>query len=700
MAMPYAPLPAARVRPRWTTEIKTLLDGRIVQQFLLHFNINDYVVDLDREQRVLEFGAPERVPTGDVVGMPTPFRSYLHEFLYAPPQQGGVGCQAIYTYSLAGGLLVEASPRGNQSVAERRVYEANTFIHQVQSYFKPRNSGQPAEGEEADVPTSLPENLKLLGHILRRQYDMSGAEMRAGQRTEEETPVAVVLDFVEKLIPFRLGEGQGEREQLQALETVQRWAFDTEIRHTMNVIVMLTTNIGLVPTSVYAQGSGCRAIRILMPDSDERAAYIRWKSQDRDERTFVREMDPTDFGSPTEPERQIKTLARMTQGMRLSDIDGMSRRVIVKSQRDRTPSVLHAADVQREKAGVIVSQSENLLEIVNPTRGFREIGGLEKLKSYLKQCTEQMRQERRTPLVPNGLLLAGPPGTGKTIIAEALALESGFNLVKMRSIREKWVGSSERNLELVLNLLMDLRPVVVFIDEIDQAMGRRDVGTSGDSGVGARMFGRVLEVMSDPTRRGQILWVAATNRADVLDEALLRRFDRVVPLLAPDEAEAARIFEAMPDMIRKQSNESINLSYGPDLHRQGAFAPVARAAVAMGLTGAGIEVIVRRSAEIACERILTSGGTLDELNLPPMTEQDVGQAIADYLPNHNADMYDLQSLLAIQACNFRSIMPELTDREVFRNIRGPRGGIDPQRLAAEIVRLRAKIAQSAPGYAS
>src|SRR6185437_5183476 len=108
------------------------------------------------------------------------------------------------------------------------------------------------------------------------------------------------------------------------------------------------------------------------------------------------------------------------------------------------------------------------------------IGGLEKLKEYLIQATQQMAQRGRTPLVPSGLLLAGPPGTGKTIIAEALATQSGFNLVKMRNIREKWVGNSERNLDLALNLLKDLHPVVVFVDEIDQAMGRRDTGQDGD----------------------------------------------------------------------------------------------------------------------------------------------------------------------------------------------------------------------------
>jgi len=139
----------------------------------------------------------------------------------------------------------------------------------------------------------------------------------------------------------------------------------------------------------------------------------------------------------------------------------------------------------------------------------------------------------------------------------------------MRSIRDKWVGSSERNLDLVMSLLHDLYPVIVFIDEIDQAIGQRDTGQSGDSGVGARMFARILEEMSNPTNRGRILWVAATNRADIIDEALKRRFDRVVPLLAPDVEESCRIFATMLRTISKQSGGTINVIYGGDLEQSG-----------------------------------------------------------------------------------------------------------------------------------
>jgi len=420
-------------------------------------------------------------------------------------------------------------------------------------------------------------------------------------------------------------------------------------------------------------------------------------------------LSQADFGL-TEKE-QARQLARATQGMRLTDIDNMSRRVGAEFQKRRrdladtggsqegTPRLV-ADDVQRVKAEVIQAQSAELLEIVPPVRSFDEIGGLENLKRYLRKRTRLMLSGQHSPLVPSGLLLAGPPGTGKTIIAEALAAESGFNLVKMRNIQDKWVGSSERNLELVMNLLKDLYPVVVFVDEIDQAMVRRDTGQSGDSGVGARMFARLLEEISSPTNRGRILWVAATNRADIIDEALLRRFDRVVPLLTPDVHESCRIFAMMISSIVKQSSGGIQIAYDGDLSQSKGsddlghpnptqadldkFLPVAKITTELGLTGAGIEIIVRRAIEMAYEEALDNQVETGQNQEPVVESHHLMQAVHDYKPNHNRMVYDYQSLLAIRACNFHSVIPTLPKSGVFERIQRPDGTINTVQLEEEI----------------
>jgi SpoVK/Ycf46/Vps4 family AAA+-type ATPase len=656
------------VPPRWRDDLHTLYGGRIARQFVLHFNLNDAVIDMD-DRRELGHGEYER--RGGVVldpaGQLPTLREYLRAFLFEP-----LHCSALYTYSLADGLGVEEPPGGPDSAPSKGL--AWGRLREAASALRLPADPLPPEG--------LPDSLRLLGHLLRQRHG----------EPRRESPIAVLIDYAEKLVPYGLEEGGGAGEQLQTMEVLQRWAVDPLIRRTNNVIVLLTDNLGQIPKSIHAEGSGCRAIRVPLPTEMEREAFIRFKMASPS--SPFASLDPADFGDASD--EQAHRLARATQGMRLNDIDNISRRVIVEHLKqagddapaDRSGAVLRLADVQRAKGGAIEAQSAGLLEIVPPVRGFAEIGGLETIKGYLKERTRHMLSNQHLPLVPSGLLLAGPPGTGKTIIAEALAAESRFNLVKMRSIQDRWVGSSERNLEMVLDLLDDLHPVVVFVDEVDQAMGRRDTGQSGDGGVGARMFGRILEAMSSPASRGRILWVAATNRADLLDDALLRRFDRVLPLLTPDVVESCHIFATMPRTIARQSGEDMTLAYGEELATRlpetagtpaDPFFGVARRTAELGLTGAAIEIVVRRAIELAYEE--AAGGAL-----PRICSRHLNGALDDFKANHNRATYDYQSLLAIRACNFRSVIPRLPDREPYNRIFSG-GEIDHDRLDQEIARL-------------
>ena len=142
--------------------------------------------------------------------------------------------------------------------------------------------------------------------------------------------------------------------------------------------------------------------------------------------------------------------------------------------------------------------------------------------------------------------MTGPAGTGKSAVAEAVAHEAGVNAVVLNLARilGQYVGNSERNLEKALQAIKSLAPTIVFIDEIDQSVSR---GGSGDSGVSNRIFKRLLEFMSDTGNRGQVLFLAATNRPDLLDAALRRpgRFDKKIPFLIPDESERAAIIQVM-----------------------------------------------------------------------------------------------------------------------------------------------------------
>jgi SpoVK/Ycf46/Vps4 family AAA+-type ATPase len=175
--------------------------------------------------------------------------------------------------------------------------------------------------------------------------------------------------------------------------------------------------------------------------------------------------------------------------------------------------------------------------------------------------------------MPSGILLAGPPGTGKTFLVSTTAYEAGVAAVKLNAGRllGEYVGTSERNLEKALTCIRSLAPVIVMIDEIEQQFQR---GSADGTGVERRIFGRILEEMSGSSgsKRGEVIWFAATNRIDLVDSALKRpgRFDRIVPILPPSDQERWDIlqtkFHAQFDTTQQQAFLQATKSYtGADL---------------------------------------------------------------------------------------------------------------------------------------
>jgi SpoVK/Ycf46/Vps4 family AAA+-type ATPase len=139
-----------------------------------------------------------------------------------------------------------------------------------------------------------------------------------------------------------------------------------------------------------------------------------------------------------------------------------------------------------------------------------------------------------------GYLLCGPVGTGKTYMVECLAGEAGVPVVRLKNFRDKWVGSTESNLEKIFRLLQAIGRCFVFVDEADQALGKRDAGPN-DSGVSGRVYGMMAEQMSDTRNRGRIVWVLASSRPDLIEVDLKRpgRVDVKIPLFptsTPEES--------------------------------------------------------------------------------------------------------------------------------------------------------------------
>jgi SpoVK/Ycf46/Vps4 family AAA+-type ATPase len=128
--------------------------------------------------------------------------------------------------------------------------------------------------------------------------------------------------------------------------------------------------------------------------------------------------------------------------------------------------------------------------------------------------------------------LCGPVGTGKTFLVECLAGEAGVPVLKLKNFRDKWIGSSEANLEKIFRLIHALGRCIVFVDEADQTLGRRDSGIS-DSGLSGRLYSMIAQEMADTDNRGNVVWVLGSSRPDLIEVDLKRpgRIDLKVPIL-------------------------------------------------------------------------------------------------------------------------------------------------------------------------
>ncbi|MEZ5330022.1 MAG: ATP-binding protein [Verrucomicrobiales bacterium] len=198
---------------------------------------------------------------------------------------------------------------------------------------------------------------------------------------------------------------------------------------------------------------------------------------------------------------------------------------------------LRDSDLADLKKALVEKDCNDLIEFIEPTRTLDDIYGQEAIKDWIRQDVA-LWKANDLEAMPMGYLLCGPVGTGKTYMVECLAGEAGVPVVKFKNFRDKWVGSTEGNLEKIFRLLHALGRCIVFVDEADQALGQRNAG-SGDSGVGGRVYSMMAKEMSNTRNRGKILWILASSRPDMIEVDLKRpgRVDVKIPIFPTTTAE-------------------------------------------------------------------------------------------------------------------------------------------------------------------
>ena len=433
--------------------------------------------------------------------------------------------------------------------------------------------------------------------------------------TGERTPpgsVAIVLDYAHTLAPAG-PTGAAER---QNVTTLARWASDPRIAERRPLVLLVAPSAGDVAEEVYAGASGAEVVAVPRPDLEARADFA-CELKDRYP-SAAWEMTPAE-------------LAAETGGLALVQIEDIVQRA------GGGGAPLSRASIVDRKIDLLRQEYGDVLEILQPKHDLAAVGGLDHAVRELKEVADIMRRGL-TSAAPMGIILMGPPGTGKSYLSECFAKECGMLCVRFRPLRQMYVGQSERNQEKAFGAIRALAPVVVIVDESDQAEGGSRDQASGDSGVSERMRASAFNFWGDNSLRGKVLRIDITNRVDLIDAAMRRsgRTDIKIPILMPDEEARKQIFEVV---VRKHRLASDIKDYAPFARRTA------------GYTGSDIELAVTTAYRFS----LRDGAKA-------LGETHLTAALDDLLPTaRDQAAIDRMTLIALDECRNKRLLPRNAD---------------------------------------
>lgn len=364
---------------------------------------------------------------------------------------------------------------------------------------------------------------------------------------EKTAPTIVFIDEIDAIAPKREESyGEVERRVVSQLLTMMDGLKDRG----RVVVIGATNRPNALDPALRRPGRFDREVAINVPDKDGRLAILK---------IHTRNM-------PLSKNVSLGDLARITHGFVGADINSLAKEAAMNLLRKILPKIemkedepipeeilqgLKVTEKDFQEALKIVRPSamrEVLVETPNIT--WDDVGGLEQTKQELKEAIEwPLRHsesfERIGISPPKGILLYGPPGTGKTLLAKAVAKESEANFIQVAgpSLLSMWVGKSEEGVRKIFERARQVSPCIIFFDEIDALAGRR--GVDAGSKVTERVLNQLLAEMDGIRDLTNVTVIAATNRPDMLDPALLRpgRFDRILLINVPDKKSRLEILK-------------------------------------------------------------------------------------------------------------------------------------------------------------
>ena len=383
--------------------------------------------------------------------------------------------------------------------------------------------------------------------IMSKFYGESEARLREiFKEAKEKAPSIIFIDEIDSIAPKREEvTGEVERRVVSQLLSLMD---GLEARGKV-IVIAATNRPNAIDPALRRPGRFDREIEIKVPDKRGRLEILQ---------IHTRNM-------PLDTDVDQDKIAAVTHGFVGADLEYLCKEAAMKCLR----RVLPELNLEDEKLSpevlnkliVTMSDFENAVKEVMPS-AMREvylespdipwtaIGGLEEVKRELQEAVEWPLRypDLYTKLghtMPKGVLMHGPSGTGKTLLAKAVATESEANFISVRGpeLLSKWVGESERGIREIFRRARQAAPCVVFFDEVDSIAPTRGMG--GDSMVTERVVSQLLTELDGIQSLSGVVVIAATNRADMVDPALLRpgRFDKIVFVPMPDKAARQRILE-------------------------------------------------------------------------------------------------------------------------------------------------------------
>ncbi|HYB67088.1 MAG TPA: CDC48 family AAA ATPase [Candidatus Acidoferrales bacterium] len=376
--------------------------------------------------------------------------------------------------------------------------------------------------------------------IMSKFYGESEERLREiFKQAQENAPSIIMIDEIDSIAPKR-EEVTGDVEKRVVAQLLS--LMDGMQARGKVVVIGITNRVNAIDPALRRPGRFDREIEIGVPGRAARLEVLQIHTR----------------GMPLEKKVNLESLADRTHGFVGADLEALCKEAAIRALRRILPEVdLEAESIPAKILTKLVVEMDDFEEALKdiqpsalrevfveiPDAKWSDIGGLEDVKSELQQAVEWPLKyadlfEKSGAKPPKGILLYGPPGTGKTMLAKALANESEANFISIKGpeLLSKWVGESESGIREIFRKAKQSAPTVVFFDEIDSVAPVRGSGYS-DSNVTERVVSQLLTELDGLEELQKVFVLAATNRPELVDPALLRpgRFDRVLKVPVPDK---------------------------------------------------------------------------------------------------------------------------------------------------------------------